>query len=123
MTFYDFFEILTEVLVQRDMRTVGLRRCDAFVDRTSMKFRRLDQGQGCGISLNDDLSTLAHLFQYRVQIARQFGFANVELRHIFDDTSSLDRRGSSGRPPAGFVVTCVASARRGRYGVREWDFR
>ena len=30
-------------------------------------------------------------FQHRVQIARQISFAHVDLRHIFDHTSSVPR--------------------------------
>jgi hypothetical protein len=40
------------------------------------------------VSLDNHLDVLAHLLQHRVQIARQFGFGHVDLRHIFDHTLS-----------------------------------
>ena len=65
-----------------------LGQCDAIGDSPPLRSSGAQHGERLVIALDDHFRALPHFLQHCVEIARQLGLADVDLRHIFDDTSS-----------------------------------
>lgn len=81
MAGYDLFEILSEVLVQRDGRVAQLGFKKDFGDGPPAANLCSDNRQGPMILLNDNFYTLLYLGEHGMEIAGHFGFAHVHRCH------------------------------------------
>ena len=71
--------------------------CYTLRDGPPSGFGRTQNRQGLMIAFHDHFGALPHLLQHGVQILRQLRFADVDLRHILEHTSSVSLTSSDVR--------------------------
>ena len=101
-----------------ELRFICLRKSDALADFPAWTLRRPDDGHGTMVLLHNHLDALLDLGQHGMDIAGEFGFRNVNRRHLFDDTvSSLSPAWAGGRQAATLEVGKLPTAPCGAYWI------
>ena len=81
-----FFDVAGEVVVNDGCRASRLQiRCD-LRDHPARGLGGLDDRHGTMVLFHDHLDALLDLGQHGVEITREFGFADSNHPHVYDDT-------------------------------------
>ena len=77
----NLFQIAAKLVIGRSLRSESFRDGNTLRDRAARSASGRDAGDRPVIVFDDHLVAVTHLFERRVNVARQLGFGHVDLRH------------------------------------------
>ena len=81
-----FFDVEGEIVVNDGCRTSRLQIGYDLRDHPARRLRGLDDRHRTMVLFHDHLDALLDLGQHGVEITREFGFADSNRTHVYDDT-------------------------------------